>query len=641
MKNVLLLIVGSGFLAAGLQTNAQELLATTNQGELVEIDLAAGTATLIGDAGTFNGKELGWTGLTFDAAGDLFAVSRFRSEPISVCFVPFSNGACAHLYRLDPNTGAVIQHVGDVQAAFVSDIDFASGGTLYGNHFDSQGTLITVNPATAIANPVGQFGSHFGNRISNGALSVHPLTGEIWAIGNNFGRNKLIFKVDPSTGAAMPPIVQLGLLGNLLTFGFDALEILPNDRFIATRGVGSNEVYEINPFPDAISGLAEITLIPLVLDVGITGSLNGLESLPVAGVHKKIVSGPDFPNRFPPFVAPDSITFETLNTACGPPATFDFELNGTVLGSTPSDPVGGCICGAPTDTFAVTDSVLIASAWNALGANALRFVKSGGINALAWTRAKLEFGAVTETVCVFDAGWSNCIQPNLCDAGFTADDVDATASVFSSPDGRIDAVVEIGQFVPTMYDFKIVHNNPDQVPVLIEDTVPAEWDAVLMNDDGGNATAASANKKNNGESATKIDWTPEPSGGSITVWAETRGPKKNGKFAPTSCGALRLNDGAKVFDLATGDPLLDDSGNPLESNKLCLVAVSDVDGNGVIVRDGSGDEDGDGLSDFTEACEVGTDPCVADTDGDGIPDGADTCPLDAAVIDVDVDGCED
>jgi hypothetical protein len=277
MKNVLLLIVGSGFLAASLQISAQELLATTNQGELVEIDLAGGTATLIGDAGIFNGKDIGWTGLSFDAAGDLFAVSRINSEPSTGCAVSPVTTNCAHLYRVDSINGAILEEIGNAQAPHISDIDFASGGTAYGNQWDGQGTLITINPASAIANIVG----HFGSPLQNGGLSVHPITGEIWAVESTFGLGAgiSIFTVDTTTGAAIPPIVQLGLLGTPPSFGFDALEILPNGRFIATRARRSSEVYEIDPIPDATSGLAEITLIPLVLDAGITGSLTGLESL--------------------------------------------------------------------------------------------------------------------------------------------------------------------------------------------------------------------------------------------------------------------------------------------------------------------------------------------------------------------------
>ena len=51
-----------------------------------------------------------------------------------------------------------------------------------------------------------------------------------------------------------------------------------------------------------------------------------------------------------------------------------------------------------------------------------------------------------------------------------------------------------------------------------------------------------------------------------------------------------------------------------------LVAVDDLDGGG-LVPDGSGDEDGDGLTDADEAFIHGTDPCVFDTDGDGFSDG--------------------
>ena len=44
---------------------------------------------------------------------------------------------------------------------------------------------------------------------------------------------------------------------------------------------------------------------------------------------------------------------------------------------------------------------------------------------------------------------------------------------------------------------------------------------------------------------------------------------------------------------------------------------------GLIARDGSGDEDLD------EACVLGSDPCVFDTDNDqdGIPDSVDNCPF--------------
>ena len=225
-----------------------------------------------------------------------------------------------------------------------------------------------------------------------------------------------------------------------------------------------------------------------------------------------------------------------------------------------------------------------------------------------------------------------------------------TKEIISGPDSdsnnEIDLAVEVGQFVSTDYDFEVSYTNLDGPPVLIEDTVPAEWNAQLMDDDEGRANAALANKSGKGKGATKIVWEPNPEGGKITVWADTRQKRRNGKFSPTSCGALYLNKGAEAFEIdpVTLEPKVDqfDDRLPpiLESNQLCLVAVSDLNGSG-IVADGSGDEDVDGLTDIAEACEIGTDPCVDDTDGDGVLDGFDACPLEAAVIDNDGDGCED
>ncbi len=246
-------------------------------------------------------------------------------------------------------------------------------------------------------------------------------------------------------------------------------------------------------------------------------------------------------------------------------------------------------------------------------------------------------------------------------------------------DGNIDLAVEVGQLFTKEYDFTITYANPDGPAVLIEDTVPAEWDASfaldgdeLPLDDGGKATLASANKKGNGKSATKLDWMPDETQdmSMVTIHAETRqhNSRNNSKFAPTSCGALMLNDGAKAFeiDLATGEPMTDQEGNRLppilESNNLCLVAVRDLDQTPGLVGDGSGDEDGDGLSDYAEACgpivsnpclmdsdgdglndsdeiNAGTDPLNPDTDGDGFNDGNDVDPLDPCNPDAEAEAC--
>ena len=185
-------------------------------------------------------------------------------------------------------------------------------------------------------------------------------------------------------------------------------------------------------------------------------------------------------------------------------------------------------------------------------------------------------------------------------------------------DGDIDLVVEVGKLEPTTYDFTITYHDPAGPPVLIEDTVPAEWDVWLEDDtlDCGNESASGKP----GKSATKITC-EEPNDGSVVVWATTRCHNKpnNQRCRPTSCGALYLNDGALAYEVdpATGEPLKDEFGDrlpPIETtDPICLAAVWDVDGDGAIEYDGTGDEDGDGLSDFDEACVLGTDPCVFNT----------------------------
>lgn len=225
-----------------------------------------------------------------------------------------------------------------------------------------------------------------------------------------------------------------------------------------------------------------------------------------------------------------------------------------------------------------------------------------------------------------------------------------TSGPDADSDGRIDVVVGVGQLSKTEYDFTMSYVNPSGPDVLIVDTAPAEWivteiegdatgdgpdplpvdprDLATFSNDFGDVDVFKTGKGAKSKSSTKILWTPDPNGGEINVLMETRQSpgKKNVKFAPTSCGPLFLNSGpAEVFEL-------DESGDPLDqpplftAEPLCLAAVKDLDGGG-LVEDGSGDEDGDGLTDLAEACTIGTNPCNPDTDNDGVPDGVDSCPL--------------
>ena len=111
--------------------------------------------------------------------------------------------------------------------------------------------------------------------LQNGGLSADD-SGNLFAVENNFGGSggsggsvTTMIQVDPVTGAAIS-YLRLVAGGLDLGFGFDALEVLPNGRFLALRGGNSSSLYEINP----VSG--EVTQIPLVLPV-LTGSVNGLQ----------------------------------------------------------------------------------------------------------------------------------------------------------------------------------------------------------------------------------------------------------------------------------------------------------------------------------------------------------------------------
>jgi hypothetical protein len=264
----------------GVGDACESLLASTNDGELVAIDLVGGTAQLIGSAG-----PPGWSDLAFDPAGNLYAVSRWRFEPSSVCFGVYAFGPCAHLYRLDSNTGTVIEHIGDLEVASVSDIDFTEAGILYGNRYVDQriqgdGGLVTIDPGTANASPAPniRFGPGlFGIDLENGALAVHPDTGDGWAVESNFSATPSVFRINLSSGLAISPVVRL-----------------------VRGGPNQIEVYEINPVPSMSSGLAEVTLVPLDFDPAITGKLNGLASPinqpPVAFCQDVIVSAD--PNCF-------------------------------------------------------------------------------------------------------------------------------------------------------------------------------------------------------------------------------------------------------------------------------------------------------------------------------------------------------
>ena len=116
----------------------ETLLATTNQGNLVEIDLVQGEMSLIGDG------SKGWTGVAVHpTTGEVYTVSRNRSELSET----------AHLYKVDIGDGSIIEEIGDTGRSLISGIDFALDGTLYGSN-----QLEVIDILTGLSTPVGGFG---------------------------------------------------------------------------------------------------------------------------------------------------------------------------------------------------------------------------------------------------------------------------------------------------------------------------------------------------------------------------------------------------------------------------------------------------------------------------------------------------
>ncbi len=274
-----------------------------------------------------------------------------------------------------------------------------------------------------------------------------------------------------------------------------------------------------------------------------------------------------------------------------------------------------------------------------------------------------------DTAIELDMGADRQAKLQAC-AGFTKEilegpDMEVEDDVVVG-DGNIDAIIAVKQEVTTPYVWSLTYDLTDTPSVMVTDTAPAEWIVTMIDGVAGDLTlecgestsfAASgeldvyrggkagnhgkSNKKCH--SSTHFAWWPEDDNAMFEVSVETRPSPgkghKNPAFAPTSCGALYLNDGAMAFAInpETDEPFPE----PLfVSNQLCVAAVKDPTEFGF-----DADNDEDGIPDHAEACtnEVRTDPCMDDTDGDEILDGVDNCPLDENndQLDTDQDGMGD
>jgi hypothetical protein len=201
-------------------------------------------------------------------------------------------------------------------------------------------------------------------------------------------------------------------------------------------------------------------------------------------------------------------------------------------------------------------------------------------------------------------------------------------------------VADVDDNTPLEYEWTIEYNKPENGPenVHIIDHPITQWDVTdvadhhytpylgcgvsdTVNAEGTVEVYRGGKPDKNCQSATHFIWDVSGlSSATVSVGVQSR-RSASGKYLPNACGAFYLNHGVKAIDL-------DNPGEPFaRSNKLCIAAVKDLNGLGLVL-DGTGDEDGDSLTDYEEAClnPVKTNPCKDDSDGDGVLDGADNCP---------------
>ena len=161
----------------------------------------------------------------------------------------------------------------------------------------------------------------------------------------------------------------------------------------------------------------------------------------------------------------------------------------------------------------------------------------------------------------------------------------------------------IGALDPIMCTFTIEYIGD---PLLIVDTVPAEWVLLSQDPDDGTCTAEKAGKKHKG--ATIIDCGVQDNLFVEFKFETRQSPGKNNvKYAPTSCDKdLKLNEGAMALDPTTleviltsnmiGTPTVDDP-NDID----CDQVENDKDNCPAVANRDQTDTDGDGAG---AACDI-------------------------------------
>ena len=156
----------------------------------------------------------------------------------------------AHLFRIDPATGAQTQDVG-AMGHYLTAIVFAPDGTMYGSTSNvdaNAGQLVTVNTTTGAASLVGAFGTT--NPMQDLSFSGTTLYGA----STNGGLPRL-YTINTGTGVATLVGTNIGISGS----GGNGLSFCPNTNLYFAGYGTDGDLYSVNKVSGAGSSLGTMT----------------------------------------------------------------------------------------------------------------------------------------------------------------------------------------------------------------------------------------------------------------------------------------------------------------------------------------------------------------------------------------------
>ena len=223
--------------------------------QLVSIDPISGTGSNVGATGID-----GITALAFNDAGRLFAITG-------------EDGLSSVLYELNPDTGAIIETIGDSGTSYITGLDFHPGnGVLYGHanressNFrntlaaDAKGDLFTVsltndNQGAIIASSLNRVDPVTGALERLGTIGPVDIiaiafnsSDELFATSGARGGPSTLFELDPSTGAILETIGETG------TFGMTGIDFQPGTDTLFAHANGPADLELVNAASSDSSG---------------------------------------------------------------------------------------------------------------------------------------------------------------------------------------------------------------------------------------------------------------------------------------------------------------------------------------------------------------------------------------------------